>query len=615
MRLKRNTPNATPSRLPLIEAKPLRTGVQPAGATPAFRARRMNALFSLGVGLLALLAAPAFGQGSSTPAAATSGAAAPEPGTQTNQPRPLVVDLTTFAASPRADAVTAFIGKETPLTAGSYPIITTSNAGFLDLYYYLILTDPLECPFPTRPLEQELKEVDGLLLELELDKALSVLDNAWTHLPCQYNTVSREVLRRLLYMVGITHFYNGNKDESTRAFLEAMAVEPSLLPLAGYAPEINDAYLEAARKLPTLIPISLDIPDSLRTEGITIDGEPLPKTAKISLRPGRHVAQRFSAMGVARTVGFEILPDEKPSLTDLIQLAPPDSPNFQREMLRTALLNSDLSVQQMRALSAYAQLKRHPYMLFVQPESSAAGGLKLHIFQPGKGLVSQIPTTLTPMPDDSPLATPPGTAGVDTSKTSTGTAGSGKTPGTGGTPAGSTGSTAQASSGQTSGGKRPGAGKTPSSTEASQWQARLAVGPRGYQSSPFMTVAPSLAFRLTPAFSVEFSVLYGMGSGNGAGPQSFFGVRPALGYQVQRENLTLHTALGLGATALDVVNDGTASRLQVSLMPELEAGVFVALGPALELGLQAGLGIAPGLMGELGMTTLWQMGLVVQRSF
>lgn len=563
---------------------------------------RPRPLGSLGPGLLLcalwLHASPALAEGSSNKS--SSGAASSPPATSSPQPatgdnnpnaprvaRPLVLDLTTFSANPRLESLTPFISQQTQLPMGSYPIMTSANPTFGDLYHWLFLNEETGCPYPLQPIEARLKAVDALLVEVELDTALALLQKTWEELPCTVTPITRESLRRLFYLEGITYLYNSDQGESQRAFLEAIAVEPSLMPISGYAPEVNDAYLQAARNLASLEPVKLTVDATLVGSGLYIDGEPVT-AGELSLRPGRHSAQRFNNSGVARTVGFEVQREETRSLSSLLNLSPPDSANYHREMLRTSMLGGRLSPQELRALSAYAQLQGHPYLLFVLADADTPGGLKLRVLVPGQGLVDKVPTKAEVPPAldlRQTLASPPSTAK--------------KLPTSPSDPAPRKGGTARP--------KLPG--------EEETFEARLVLGPRTYKARPFLTLQPSMAYHLSRLLSAEFSLYYGMGPGNGAGPQSILGLRPAVSVRSSSGPLSLRATGGLNVTAVDVLVVDSAPTLQLQLMPELEASALYSVQSDLDAGFQLGVGLAPGLAGSVGLTTLWQMGLVIQTSF
>lgn len=500
--------------------------------------------------------------------------------------RPLVLDLTTFSANPRLESLTPFIAQETGLPSGSYPIMTSANPTFGELYHWLFPSDESTCQVPLQPLEDRLKAVDALLVELELDKAIALLQLTWDEISCSVTPIPRESLRRLFYLEGIAHLYNSDASQSQRAFLEAIAIEPSLMPISGYAPEVNDAYLQAARGLPDLEPQKIAVESSLSASNLFIDGEPLTGT-ELSLRPGRHTAQRFNDAGVARTAGFEIQKGETRSLATIVNLTPPDTANYHREMLRTSMLSGRLSVQEIRVMASYAQLQGHAYLLFVLADSATPGGLKLRIFVPGKGLVDKIPPGIAPLPAldlSKKLGTQPKPGNVSQPSTEN-----------------------KAKKGRVARPKLPG--------EEEQLEARFSLGPRAYGARPFLTLQPAIGYHISKLLSAEFSLYYGLGSGEGAGPQSIVGLRPAVSVRGMMGTLALRGALGLNLTAMDVVVVDSAPVLQLQLMPELEGSALYAIQSGLSAGIQAGLGLSPGLLGTVGTTSLWQMGLLVQTTF
>lgn len=502
-------------------------------------------------------------------------------------PRPLVIDLTTYSGSPRLGSIVPFIGQKTPLTADTYPVISGAQADFVRIYHWLLLDESRTCPSPTPALEERLKQVDQQLVDLEMEKALASVQQAWEELPCQHELLTRESLRRLFYLEGVAWYYAGDKTESRRAFLEAMAIEPSLMPLAGYAPEINDAYLNAARGLASLLPVNMKTEAALRQPDVRIDGEEV-RQEPLPLRPGRHVAQRINPDGIARTVTFDIVEDDSRTLARMIQFNPPDTPTYQRDLLRVGVQGDRLSTQQARALSAYAQLFNHPYLFFVLPSSDGSGGgLRLSVFIPGTGLSDQVPPDVKALP---PL--PPPTTRVAGTKQSQ----KPEKP------------TAEASANRT---------KVPRPTmfgeQADRWEAQVAIGPRGYNTRTFLAVEPTLSYQLRPSWGVDFTLRAALTGSTAAsspgGLNSIWGVRPGVSRQLEKDALHLRGRAGLSLSITDVVRTETGSQLILQAMPELEGGALYDLTPELRAGFQLGTGLAAGLgAGQLLWT--WHLGMV-----
>lgn len=508
-------------------------------------------------------------------------------------PRPLVIDLTTYSGSPRLGSIVPFMGQKTPLTPDTYPVVSGAQPDLVRIYHWLLLDENRTCPAPTPSLKERLKQVDQHLVDLEMEKALASVQLAWEELPCQHEVLTRESLRRLFYLEGVAWYYAGDKAETRRAFLEAMAIEPSLMPLAGYAPEINDAYLDAARGLPALTPMKMKTEAALRQPDIRIDGEEV-REEQLLLRPGRHVAQRINSDGIARTVTFDIVEDDSRTLARMIQFNPPDTANYQRDLLRVGVQGDRLSTQQARALSAYAQLFNHPYLFFVLPSTDGSGGgLRLSVFIPGTGLSDQVP------PDVKPLPPMPSQASrvVGPRKPAEGT----------GQPAPSTSSPP---------------GKTPRPSmfgeEDARWEMQLAIGPRGYNERTFLTVEPTFSYQLRPSWAGEVT-LRGAFTGKtpqnpNAGMNMLWGIRPGIGLQQEKDMLHLRARAGLSFSLTDVVTSEQGTQLVLQAMPEVEGAALYSLTPELRAGFQLGTGFAPGFGTGAPLWT-WHLGLVAGGAF
>lgn len=503
--------------------------------------------------------------------------------------RPIVVDLTTLTANPRTEAISPFVTQGTPLKPGSYPLITASNPAFVSLYHWVYPSSAaLECPFPLFKLDDELVAVNKLIQELELEKAIQLLEVAWSKLPCQVEPLNKASLQRLFYLEGIAWHYQGDTDSSQRAFLEAMAIEDSLSPLEGFAPEINDAYLQAARGLSLFKPISLPVDAGLRKTRVLLDGAPLPETGVIQLRPGRHVLQKAGPEGALRTATFTLADGEKIALHTLAGLEPPEPAAVLRELLRSALLGESLSTEQAMALSSYAGVKGHSYMVFVAVNARVPGTLKLLIFKPGKGLIEGVPADLANM-DPLPAEVPAAGGGSGVSST-----GAQKAPGGAGKPVVS----------------RPvGLGGTAPAREHTSG-LRVSVGTRTYKGSSFLTFNPDFRLLLGPFLEAEGTLIYGVRGGD-TGPQQLYGLRLGAGARLKLGSLWLRAQPGVSMLAVDVVQEAGGGRLLLQIMPELEVGMAASLTEQLELSAYSGLGYGPGLVGNAAFAWTSGLGLVL----
>jgi hypothetical protein len=516
-------------------------------------------------------------------------------------PRPLVVDLTTLTRTPRASAIGPFIASKTPFQPGTYPLISGSAPEFVDTFRWAYpAAADRSCPPDQPELDARLTQARGQIVELDLDKALESLQAAYQGLPCQTTPIHRDALRRLFYLEGIARHYQGDEEGSARAFLEALAVDSSLEPIPGFPPEISDAYLQAAKQLPSITAVRVPIDQGLRQAGVQIDGVELPASEQVSLLPGRHVAQVMNAEQVARTAIFTVEPNDSRPMTTMIEVMPPGSASYLNAVLRTALQGASLNPAQITALNLFARQRNHPLLMFVVVGET--GGLKLLTFEPGRGLREGAPPGLKPLPAMDGAAAP-----VAESR--------GKKP-----------KKPKLEADEEVEPERPKQPHTPSRRSRQRdvlddlpsdepvdlptMAVRLELGELSYSGRMFTSLRPTFAYRVWEGLYAQASLYFANDLGLSdpeRGALSLYGGRLGAEYALPVGPVSARCGLGLSLTAAGV-REGV---LVLEGTPELWLGADYPLMEQLTLGAYVGGGYTPGLINAEGGHGLWRTGLSV----
>ncbi len=563
---------------------------------------------------------------------------AQEPG---DVPRPLVLDMTTLTQAPRTDAVQALVSEHTPFEPGTYPLISGASPEFLELFRWVYLADPhLACPGDLAGLEDTLEQARTMVVELELDRALVTLRKAFDALPCQLEPLDRDMLRRLFYYEGIARYYEGDTQGSLRALLASLAIDATSEPLPGFPPEITGVFEEAARRLPELPEVSLEVDPALRQADLHIDGEPLPDMADhVSLRPGFHVAQVFNSDRVARTATFFLDADENRPLSALVDIMPPGSTSYLNALFRAAIQQLRLDPAQKTALDAYCRLRGHPFILFVIV-SVDTGTQELATYTPQAGLIQGVPDGLEPLP---PMAT--AIPGEDENKKpgwlarrrqrkleqaqarqdSAHADESGISFGASAKPRTSTTAKVRESRHKPREAERPASARAVHQETAGRRDrpaaartvARLEMGSTAYQGDVFAGLLPSVTLPMAGPIGLHAALFYGTDFGTRTEALlSLAGIR--LGLELALPLRTWSARLGLGESfvAARVVTTGNGvSKLLIEGTPEAWAGLDYLLDAQVRVGIEVAGGFSPGFTSSATAHGLWRIGVTVGWAF
>ncbi len=555
-------------------------------------------------------------------------------------PRPLVLDMTTLSPKPRVDAVQALVSEHTPYEPGTYPLLSGASPAFLELFRWVYPSDEhLVCPKDSAPLADILDQARGLVVDLELDRALVTLRKAFDTLPCQHEALSRDMLRRIFYYEGIARYYEGDATGSLRAFLASLAIDPHGDALPGFPPDITTAFQEAMQRLDTLPEVSLTIDADLRPYHLHIDGEPVPDLEdRLTLRAGFHVAQVFNPERVARTATFFLDGDESRPLSALVDLLPPGSTSYLNALFRTSIQQGELEPAQKTALDAYCRLHNHPFIIMVIV-SSETGQQALVTYIPHQGLIQGVPEGLEPLPPmevAAPEQPSPKKGGwfarrrqrkleaaeaqearaqADESGISFG-GGSNRAPAV-------TSRAEQPESaeepGQAAAPSRPAPGATPPprSRAAGEVVVRLQVGSTSYQGDLFGGILPSISLPLAGALDVQAALFYATDFGARADTLlNLVGLRLGLEPAFPVGRVSVRVGLGGSFAAARVVDsEPTGVTLVIEGTPEAWAGIDYLLDSRLRVGLEIAGGYSPGLTAGATAHGLWRGGVAMGWAF
>ncbi len=551
-------------------------------------------------------------------------------------PRPLVLDMTTLSPQPRTDAVQALVSEYTPFEPGTYPLLSGASPEFLELFRWVYPADEhLTCPEDLQNLPETLDQARGLVVELELDRALVMLRKAFETLPCQHEAMSRDMLRRIFYYEGIARYYEGDETGSLRAFLASLAIDPQGEALPGFPPEITTAFQEATQRLDTLPEVSLALDPELKQAHLHIDGEPIPDLEDHTvLRVGFHVAQVFNADGVARTGTFFLDNGESRPLSAIVDLMPPGSTSYLNAVFRTAIQQSRLDPAQESALDAYCRLNHYPFIIMAVV-SVETGEQTLITYVPHRGLIQGVPEGLEPLPPmvapeqerESPRlgwfarrrqrkaeAAKAQQARAQTDESGISFGGSAtrpvatKTP-EAGEPHGEPAPQHEA--------EQPRTGRPRRSHPAAKTVARLQVGSTSYQGDLFGGVQPSATLPLAGPLGVHVALFYG--TDFGARTETLLnlvGLRLGLEPTFPMGTLSLRLGFGGALTTARVVTTGPGvTELLIEGTPETWVGLDYLLDDHMMAGFEIAGGFSPGITAGAAAHGLWRAGIAMGWAF
>lgn len=465
--------------------------------------------------------------------------------------RPLVVDVTTFAAEPRTEAVQNFLSQNSPLKPGTYPLVSVANTDLnQSLRWWIPSPGAAACNDNPGPISDFLERGREAWNRLELEEGLRILEEAQRSFACQGELVQRQDLWDLIFLQGVIHHYLED-GLATGTFAEALSIDLNLKPSSGFPPEIQSAFQAAVAQTRQNPWMSLEVPEQLADSGLVVDGQPVPAgVGSINLQPGRHFIQAVGPEGQMRGEVFNLVQGDN---RDLIQMTAilPARPQVVSAMIRAQLAEGRLDSLITRGLTRYGQANHYSYILFVVPAPGTSLQMKILTFKPGvDGLV------LGPPPDLPELTPIPGLT----------------------TSSGTTQAPRQTPERNTSPGEPDGARLT------------TGVGLLYYDKTPFGVMTPGLLLPMGPlGLSVAGILAFGGESAHINGAR--------VGLQLHFLPGQLRPFLGLGyqvvAGRIVETNDGTVLRLEGT--PELFTGADFAPASGARFGLRLGGGYTPGL--------------------
>ena len=465
--------------------------------------------------------------------------------------RPLVVDVTTFAAEPRTEAVQTFLMQNSPLKPGTYPLVSVANTDLnQSLRWWIPSPGAAACNDNPGPISDFLERGREAWNRLELDEGLKILEEAQRSFACQGELVQRQDLWDLIFLQGVIHHYLED-GLATGTFAEALSIDLNLKPSSGFPPEIQSAFQAAVAQTRQNPWMSLEVPEQLADSGLVVDGQPVPAgVGSINLQPGRHFIQAVGPEGQMRGEVFNLVQGDN---RDLIQMTAilPARPQVVSAMIRAQLTEGRLDPLITRGLTRYARANHHSFILFVVPAPGTSLQMKILTFKPGvEGLVLGPPPDL---PELSPLA-------------------------------GASTATLAPENPRQSGERNP----DPSQRDG----ARLTTGAGllYYDKTPFGVMTPGLLLPMGPlGLSVAGILAFG---GEGA---HINGARAGLQLNILQGQFRPFVGLGYQVVTGRIVetSDGTVLRLEGT--PEVFTGADLAPASGARFGLRLGGGYTPGL--------------------
>ncbi len=175
-------------------------------------------------------------------------------------------------------------------------------------------------PLAPGTLPQVVADADRFILELEYERADTILQTAAAALACAEHLVARAPLSELFFLLGVSASYAGDAERAQRWFGQALAVSPNRSFDTTLAPRVYEQYLVAMERhyvgspVPVALALGATEAATIYIDGATVD----PKGELPTLGDGFHFLQFRRQDGPVVTFEFRVDPG------DAIALATPE---------------------------------------------------------------------------------------------------------------------------------------------------------------------------------------------------------------------------------------------------------------------------------------------------
>ncbi len=153
------------------------------------------------------------------------------------------------------------------------------------------------------------KQANGLLADLEPEKALVAFQTSQGRLSCQTQYIDQDTFWEAFFYAGIAAFYTGDSQGARAHFRQAAAIAPERKWDASYPPEPQSTFLSAVQDVVARPKGKVfgDLRDTNYSE-VWLDGSPLDLTKAFELEvyPGRHLIQAVDQDGKWSTWIYDI---------------------------------------------------------------------------------------------------------------------------------------------------------------------------------------------------------------------------------------------------------------------------------------------------------------------
>lgn len=153
------------------------------------------------------------------------------------------------------------------------------------------------------------KQANGLLADLEPEKALAAFQLSQGRLSCQTAFIDQDIFWETFFYAGIAAFYTGDSQGARSHFRQAAAIAPERKWDASYPPEPQSTFLSAVQDVVARPKGKVfgDLRDTNYSE-VWMDSRPLDLTKpfELSVYPGRHLIQSVDEEGRWSTWVYDI---------------------------------------------------------------------------------------------------------------------------------------------------------------------------------------------------------------------------------------------------------------------------------------------------------------------